>query len=361
MARVLLLSLIAWPVLAQDAAVEELADLPVEVSDAELIDTAVPLFLPPPEPDYSPLPESAEITEGSCPPVPFVGDACRPNYWIVSSRCAAQSHREACQCTGRLDVFHRTCDGRLFPTDLQTLSCQLVPGVPVCIFVHGSYVTWESQLADAEATYRRVRAARRCPLQMIFFTWPSDERVSPIITVDALIHGFRSEYNAFHLARLIACIPECCPVCLIGHSHGVRTALALLHLAGGGTLGGCGSPCPLGACRRYRLVMAAGAVNHDWLNPGERYCRALFPLECGLNFVNRKDIALTFYPLLGLRTTKALSKTGLTNRDAAMIGPQARKIHEMGIAHLIGFWHTWTVYYQQPAIIGAMAPYIYFQ
>ncbi|MCA8999845.1 MAG: hypothetical protein KDA80_22815 [Planctomycetaceae bacterium] len=360
--QVLVLSLLTWPIatFGQEVA----AEVPLSLFGEPLyelreVSSEAPLLPPTPEEPYQyPIDDAPAVYAESQSGV--VGNACAPNYWIVSSRCSAQSHRQACNGSCPLDVFQRTPDRRFHRSSLDAMGCQLDPRVPVCIFAHGSYVTWESQLIDAEATYQRVSRACGCPIQMIFYTWPSDERVTPLIPADVRIHGLRAEFNGFYVAQLISRIPESCPVCLIGHSHGVRVCLAAMHLAGGGTLGGCRPPCDMG-CRRYRLIMAAGAVNHNWLNPGQQYGCALNRVECALLFVNQKDIALIFYPLTGFRAHTAISKRGFSRQDVALIGPQAGKVRELNVSQLLGMKHNWHFYYRQPQIIGAMVPYIYFQ
>lgn len=292
------------------------------------------------------------------PAMPLVGSADCPNYWIVSSRCSAQR----LDTPGRwgLDVLQRTPDGRCSPTSLASLSSQIVPGIPVCVFVHGSFVRWDSQAREAEEAYQAFRrACPNRPVQLIFFTWPSDGPYTYLLPLDAGIRGEKAEVNGFHLAYLMSHLPESCPVCLIGHSHGTRAVLSALHLAGGGSIKGHCFNGNMGN-RRYRVILAAAAIDHFWLNPGNRFGCALDRIECLLHLRNRSDFALAFYPLSHPFAGVALARSGFTRRDVNRIGWNASKIQECDVSRLIGPNHFWPYYFRQPSIVSAMLPYIYF-
>jgi esterase/lipase superfamily enzyme len=244
-------------------------------------------------------------------------------------------------------------------SNLAALSSQLVPGVPVCIFVHGSFVQWESQCREAHSLYVRMRSASSAPLQMIFFTWPSDGPYTYLFPIDAAVRARQADFNGFHLAYLLSQIPESCPVSLIGHSHGTRVVLATMHMAGGGTVEGFGFPYAMGA-RRYRVILAAAAMDHNWLNPGQPFGCALNRVECLLNLRNRHDVPLAFQPLSRPFAHRALARAGFTSHDTSRLGYNAAKIRECDVTHLIGHAHLWPEYYKQGGIIAAMLPYVYF-
>ncbi len=211
---------------------------------------------------------------------------CVPCYWIASSRRLPQQPSD-CRAWN-LDYFQRTPDGALCGTQLSTLVSQLTPGVPVCIFIHGSFVDSESHQIEAASTYNWIRrAAPHLPLQVIFYTWPSDAPRTYIPQIDVNQRGRWAANNAFYLTDLIAQLPVSCPVCLVGHSHGARSAAATLHLIGGGSVANYVYPTTPLLQRRYRAVFAAAAIDRDWLNPGEMYGCALYPAEGVLNLVNR--------------------------------------------------------------------------
>lgn len=344
-------------------------------------DETVPLFIPEPAasattadsqaiPVSRPIPFLENTTQIASLPIPEVdtldqyptvpAQTCQGGYWIVSSRGSVQSIHEACRGPWGLNVYQRLPSGQLVGSNISSMRASLDPNLPVCIFSHGSFVTWESQCRQAHALYQRMSACYGKHLQMVFFTWPSDGPKTYIPSIDVAVRARRADFNGFHFAYLISQVPESCPVTLMGHSHGVAIVLSALHLAGGGAIEGHYFPYSMGANRRYRAVLAAGAIDHNWLNPGQRYGCALNRLECLLNLRNRHDLALAFYPLSRPFAVRALARSGFTNRDYEQVGYNAGKIREVDVTAYLGVSHQWPDYFQQTAIVGTIVPYLNF-
>ncbi len=292
---------------------------------------------------------------------PTIGTANAPHYWIVSSRCDVQHKREAHINDGVLDVYQRTPDGALQATDMGALSAQIVPGIPVLICVHGVFVTWNDECVESHAAYQWIRnACPQLPLQVIFFTWPSDGRITGILPTDVAIRGRQSEFNSFHLAKVIESLPESCPVSFLGHSLGCRTILSTIHLAGGGEIQGMTYPGSMGANRRYRAVLTAAALDHHWMNPKDRYGCAVARSECVVILRSRKDLALVTYPFHRLFAGRALSHSGLTRRDERKLGSLGQKVIEIDVTEYEGYNHLWPGYFTVPEIAAQIAPYLYY-
>lgn len=294
------------------------------------------------------VPPSANIT-----PVMADGDS----YWIVSTRRAAQHRLDPPSST--LDYIRRQEDGMLVASHAGAMQAELQPGTPVVIFVHGSFVPWDRQVDLARSTNRWIKAAAGGrPLHVVFFDWPSDGPYTHFFPIDVTVRGERAEFNGLHLTWLISQLPAESPVCLVGHSHGARTVLSALHLSAGGsvqklTFYGSVGPRPL------RAVLAAAAVDHDWLNPGERFDLVLRRSEV-MNLRNRCDPALTFYPLSRPFSRPSLANVGFTDLDRAEMGPLAYRAIELDVTDLVGRSHTWPNYDQEPAIAAAIAPFALF-
>jgi len=341
------LSLIAAPrrVTGQDTSVGRRSyfssmQAPVELSPEE---PAPPAFVEPPL-------ESVGV----------IGTAQAPNYWIVSSRCDIQHRRHLHLDDGDLDVFQRTPDGQLHRANLGSLQACMIPGVPALVSIHGSFVSWQDECYESYQAYQWIRnACPELPLQVIFFTWPSEGLITGLLPADVAIKGKQAEFNGFHLARMLNCVPESCPVSFIGHSFGCRVILSTLHLAGGGDVQGMNYPGGMTA-HRYRAVFAAAAVDHNWLNPGERYGCALPRTECILNLRNRRDFPLAFYPLHRPFAGRALARSGLTRRDTRKLGVESEKVINLDVTHIQGHNHLWPGYFQSSEIAAAIAPVIYF-
>lgn len=354
--KVIIGVLVSWPVLADEPS--SLFAPEPESRAMELDSSFIPAEIPLPLPalhrptEIAALPQELDLV-----PTPEYSAAAAGSYWVVSSRNSVQNIHEASRGPWGVNVYQRFSDGQMIQSDLPTLVSQLNPTLPVCVFAHGSFVQWESQCKESHDFYHYVSGCHPGPVQMIFFTWPSDGPRTHLFAVDVAVRGRRADFNGFHLAYLLSQIPESCPVTLIGHSHGCRLLLSTMHLAGGGTVEGCYFPYSVGN-RRFRAVLAAGAMDHNWLNPGEMYGCALNRLECLLNLQNRDDRALAFYPLSRPFAHRAIARSGLTQRDYRLIGSNAAKVRDVDVTGIVGHSHYWPSYYSQPAVIATILPYL---
>lgn len=288
---------------------------------------------------------------------PLVGDANCPHYWIVSSRCASQSFNDGGPCN--LDYFEHRPDGSLCRTNAAAMASQFLPGVPVCVFIHGSFVSWEDNQQESHQTYLWIRrACPNRPLHVVFFTWPSDRMTALLVGCEVLYRGVQAEYNAFHVTRMLSQISDCQPVCLVGHSYGARIAMGALHLAAGGDIEGHRTTACVGR-KRMRAVLAAAALDHQWLNDCQRYERALCRAECVLNLRNRHDLALKTYNILRPFARRALGASGVTWWDRNLQTCTAT-IQDYDVSSLIGCGHYWPNYFGCPAIASAISSWVYF-
>lgn len=291
----------------------------------------------------------------------------REDHWLVSTRHCKKMCRRCAACCS-LDYFRADWDCCTTRISQPDFTAGLRPGVPVCIVVHGSYVTAESVKEDCRRTFEWLRcAAPDRALHVVFFTWPSEgiftvdpgNAITSVVPgVDVAILGRRAETNGIRLAQLVNAIPSENPVCLIGHSHGARTVSAALHLLGGGDVQDVA--LRPGPTHRIRTVLAAAAIDHDWLRPTERYGKALCTTECLINLRTRKDWALWFYPLRKPFSPASLGRKGFTSRDLQKLGEHATQVAELDVTEYVGVGHIWPNYYDRPEIATAIAPVVYF-
>ena len=292
----------------------------------------------------------------TAPPQQYVAGPC---YWSVSSRQSSQHPRDWKGCP--LDVTQRNQDGSWSRSSIPHLVSQLQPGVPVLICVHGSFVSIEDNCKESADAYNAIRAAAPgCPVHVIFYTWPSDAPYTYIAPIDIAVRGCRADFNGFHIAWLLSNIPDHHPVCLWGHSHGNRAVMSSVQLLAGGEVEdycftGYRSPN-----KRIRIVMAAAAIDHNWLNPGQRYDRVPSRVEGILNLQNRKDLPLAFYPLTRPFAHRAMARTGATMRDRSKLGANAAKVADCDVTELLGHAHYWPEYYSKPSIMQTAVPYVYY-
>jgi hypothetical protein len=308
--------------------------------------------------DFSEIPAtSAEVT-----PAPFETPLASPGqgYWIVSTWSSPQSFDGAplrfCDEVQRFDecIGHRD-------SSLAELTQSLIPGVPVCIVVHGSFMDSPSVIPESCSTWRWLKAGS-CgrPFQMIYFSWPSDRPLSPLACIDVAVLGNRASRNGFYLASLVQHVPPECPISLIGHSHGTRVISSSLHLMAGGTVDDSRHPYARATGRRIRTVFAASAIDHDWLNPGQRFDRALCSTECLLNLRNDCDPALRIYPLRHIGSSRALGCSGFTAKDHKKLGSWNTRVRDLDVSEQIGAAHLWPNYVSQVWLARRLSNYLYF-
>ena len=345
------------------------SDLPYPASTAtnRTYESQPPRFLnvQQPEMEYDP-PVQGPVMEGPAvgPQLPPVDQPCTNcqqsiDYWIVSTRHCPQEPKTACGCN--LQVFHVVGDQQPVVSDIRTLGASIDPSLPACIFCHGSFVDFRSFRAESLQTYRWLQNASPQRLQVILFTWPSDNLKTLIPQVDVCALGRRSAINGFYMTQLIANLPGRQRLTLIGHSHGTRVVASAMQLMAGGQVQGYRLGFDPGHQRRIRVVMAAAAIDHDWLNPDKRYGMALQATECLVSLRNRHDFALSLYPLRKVWTSRALARSGFTGKDRSKLGWKNCYVHEIEVSDLIGNGHIWPHYYSKPQIAQAIRPFIYFE
>ncbi|MGE3315926.1 MAG: hypothetical protein AB7O26_12505 [Planctomycetaceae bacterium] len=295
------------------------------------------------------------------PPGPSNRFRCPYDFWIASSRRCQQSHAKAC-FAGQLEYYHADSNNIFSKRDQPSFQQWLQPGVPVCIVVHGSYVQSTDLLDEDPHMYQWIRgAAPDRPLHIVFYSWPSDGPITGLPPADVGILGRRASFNALYLADLIASIPPHHSVCVVGHSHGARTVASALHLLAGGEVQGHYMSRIPQQCARLRAVLIAGALDHHWIVPGQRYGRALYRVESLLNVKNNHDIALNAYPFRRPFSHRALGEAGVQKRDRMGLGPLSPRILDLDVTAWIASGHLWYNYYQRPEIALALRPYFFFE
>lgn len=308
----------------------------------------------------APPPSALGGTASAAAPVTLVpANDC--DYWIVSSRgCSAKAApADGGRC---LSFFHRTSERTLISENRDTFLASIRPDRPVCFVVHGSYNWWRDVVNESRAINRWVHAGLPgAPVQVVIFTWPSDGNLPIVFPVDIAILGRKSAAHSVYLATLVTQLPKEQRVSLVGHSHGARTAAAALHVLGGGALeGGQALPPGFAVPDHLRAVLMAAAIDHQWLNPGDRYGQSLLVPERVLLMRNSRDATLAVYPMRKVIGDRALGKDGLGQEDRFAMGELGKKIVELDAADFANWHHSFADYHQHPELAVGMAPFVYF-
>jgi len=296
-------------------------------------------------------------------PAAAVNAAANPTesgYWIVSTERSPQSFAHTLPRFCAVVSRYETGVG-LRKTSMEKLRGSLQPGIPICVMVHGSQMDDPSVAPESLRAWKWLRhGAKGLPFQMIYFRWPSYRLLSPLVSIDFAILGRRASRNGFYLAGLIQSLPSECPLSLMGYSHGTRVISSALHLMAGGVVEEMA--CPQLRCegRQIRTIFAASAIDHDWLNPGERFGRALCSTECLLNFKNPQDVVLRLYPLRKIGSNRALGITGFTAKDRQALGASGSKVRDLDVSAVVGCRHFWPTYLDQTGLAHAASGYLFY-
>ena len=251
-------------------------------------------------------------------------------------------------------------NGRIYTLTEQQFQKSLKPGVPICVVVHGSFVPANEFGAFVDA-YKWIRSgAPHLPLHVVFYRWPSSAGAGAILVQRQVeLLGNRAEAHGLRLALFLKRLPQQNPVSILAHSHGTRCASSALHLLGGGRVG----PLYLqqtDSQKQYRVVFGAAAIDHHWLNPDQRFGRALKSSEYILNLRTRRDWALGLYPLRNSYSQPALGRVGLTPYDRLTLGDTARKFREIDVTPLVGAGHSERAYVPHITISRSFASWLHF-
>jgi hypothetical protein len=285
----------------------------------------------------------------------------RVDYWIVSTRECPQGLGELCvpEC---FDYFQHGGDGTCAQRSFAEFLVAVSPSGPVCFLVHGNLVSFEEAVAQGWEAVQALCAHRPAgmPATFVLFTWPSEEVVPLLLTVDIEVKACRSDTTGFYLAALVNALPASQKVSLVGFSHGARAVAGALDLLGGGAQCGRRLPCGPALPRPMRASLIAGALDHHWLRPGERHGRAICQVEALQVFSNCTDWALRFYALRCPFSRHALGFVGLTDADLECLGDQAAKVMQVDAAPLVGTMHHWSYYIRATGVASLLAPYVFF-
>jgi esterase/lipase superfamily enzyme len=308
-------------------------------------------------------PGTVAAPRGSAPAGGTAGNAPvaeAADYWIVSSR---QCKGRASGHNGCLQFLHRTPDRKLTDRGRDAFLSSIRADQPVCFVVHGSYNWWHDVVNESQRINRWIRSASPAsPVQVVFFTWPSDGNMPYLFPVDIAVLGRKASQHSIYLANLIGKLPPEQPVCLLGHSHGARASVAALHLLGGGAIEDGEVLAPgYSTPRHLRAVLVAAAIDRNWLNPGQRYGQALQVPEQILLMRNSRDATLAIYPLRKAGSGRALGRDGLALEDRFALDRMGKKVVELDAAQFAGPNHSFADYHEHPELASAITPYVYFQ
>jgi hypothetical protein len=316
--------------------------------------------------DPYPLLNGALVPQTGWPCVLLDHFAPRPervaNLWVVQEwECPQELGTETWPA---LKVLHFDAQGHLVPCDPRLLLAQVV-GRPVLILAQGNLTTPDVALGGLLWTHSWLTRHHALPPDavLISFDWAS-ARTSSRRVVDINEKGRRGIVGGYHLANFLQTFPPGTRVCLLGHSFGGRVILSALHLLAGGALRDRAGGTPVRLCQscpdlHLRGVIVEAAIDHDWLDPGERLGSSLAACEALLNLYNSRSTPVRLYPLLwNSDHHRSLAHVALLPRDRQRIGPLLlERYAERDVADLINSEHTLLRLLAHPEAARCIAPY----
>ncbi len=302
---------------------------------------------------------SAEILNEEVPA--SIGTCQHPDFFFLNvSACPVEITEGQAPRDCQFSASRYLRDRQYHPSSMEELLGSLRPGVPVCVLIHGAFVKTELAAQKSPDHYARIlHAGGNRPLHLIAIHWRSDINICPYLPSKLNVLERRADAVGFCIARLLSMLPPEQPVCLLGHSYGSRVTAATLQFLSRGQVADPISETT-NSRRRIRVVFTASTLDHHWLNPGQRFEHTLHRAECLINFRNRVDPAMTWYPFTDPLFHHTLGLSGFTWCDKKKIGWQAEKITDRSVTIAVGFGHMIERYYATPEVMNWMIGYIYF-
>ena len=288
-------------------------------------------------------------------------ESCQVPFWLISTRdCDQESPADA---PDQLQYTRVRSPENHEESTLESFLGALSPQTRLCIFVHGNFVSQDFAEEEAGVVFRSLNkfGPKDQDIEYVLLSWPS-ERILPITRWDLSLKTERADVTAHYLAQLVDRIPVANAVTFIGYSLGARSVSGTLELLAGGVVGKhetslTQSPSPIK--RQIHAVLIAASIDHDWLNPGERFGNALIQLEKILILRNSDDLALAFYPLRKLFSPGALGRVGLKKKDWEKLSDMEQKIEITDVEEIIGCSHDSDNYFNSTVVSEMIVPYVF--
>ncbi len=233
------------------------------------------------------------------------------DVWIVSTRhlpdiCSLPSSAKL----GIHRLVGEPCCRRWERAGLPELVSE--PSRPFVVFIHGNRYSLADAKAQGLALARHMsrHACGGVPPRVVIFSWPSEKE--GILLKDGRRKYKRACADGHYLAWLLCQLEPEQPVAIMGYSFGAMVAAeALKDLSRTSPDGIPWAERP----GKVKLVFVNPALRFDAFAPSGPYRSALAGVDCFTLFMNSRDRALRFFPLLepGVRVD-AMGYVGIPRR-----------------------------------------------
>jgi hypothetical protein len=279
--------------------------------------------------------------------------------WLVS--CRALPGVCVDDAVSRLIFWQHTCSG-WNAASAESFFAPTDPAMVTTVFAAGNGYSHAETAELGSLVYQNLAEHRleKRPWRLVIWSWPSDRAKNKPLE-DLRIKSARTPVTALYLAQFLEKLNPASSVSLIGTSFGAKIAVGALHLLNGGKVEGLA----LDGARQQdrapvRVVLISAAIDDGALLPGGCYDRALSLIDQMLLINNHSDRALKRYRwMYGVGSdAKALGHKGLTTTwgHAGL-----EKVVQFDASLMIGHKHGCRPYFQEPALLAMMRPYVLFE
>lgn len=211
------------------------------------------------------------------------------------------------------------------------------------IYVHGNRMDAIGAEARGLAIYRELFSSQEeGKVRFVIWSWPSDQVRGPLRDIRS--KAFRSDDEAYLLARFLARVPANRRVGLIGFSYGARIIGGGLHILSGGEI--VGRSLESGERASFHVVFWAAGVQNDWLLPGNVHGRAMPLGQSWLNiYTNCDSVLWRFSRMDKCDGSPALGYAGLAGGKSYLPADLVARYEDFDAAHLIGGEHRSELYF----------------
>ncbi len=209
------------------------------------------------------------------------------------------------------------------------------------IVVHGSPATVSLVSEVCLDVYQHLQVVipeNKKRLRFVIWSWPADRQVTGLVK-EFRDQARRSQPQGYYLGRVIDQCRKKNDTVVVGYSMGARVASCALHILAGGKSEFAPTIKPISK-NPVTYLMVAGAINRDWLEPGQHFGKALQSTNRFLNVYNSTDPLLKRYPKLypkGKSRPEAVGYLGLYSH--ANLGTFGIPIEEINVSAAAGKSH----------------------
>lgn len=167
------------------------------------------------------------------------------------------------------------------------------------IVVHGSPATVSLVSEVCLDVYQHMQTIipnSKTRMRYVIWSWPADRQVTGLVK-EFRDQAQRSQPQGFYLGHFIDQCRAKNKTVVVGYSMGARVASCALHLLAGGK-SEFAPPITPRSNNKVSYLIVAGAINRDWLEPGQHFGEALKSTNRFLNIYNSTDPLLKRYPKL---------------------------------------------------------------